>query len=294
MITPTAHRYGKRLRGRIPSPTHESREGTARPRNSPMETRIINLFGPESDALSRHTQAAMPDTCTSLILHLRHAAACYGGDFPLGVPGKTEAVNPVLDPASSRQEALDALREEIGPCIRCRLHENRQQLVFGEGSANARVMFIGEAPGQQEDRQGRPFVGPAGQLLDKIIENAMGLSRPEVFIANVNKCRPPGNRDPQPDEVGACLPFLRRQIEIIEPEVIVTLGRVAAQNLLSTTLPMRRLRGQDLEINGITVVATWHPAYLLRQPSAKADTWEDIKRVNRRLGLPEIPVRKRP
>ena len=103
-------------------------------------------------------------------------------------------------------------------------------------------MFIGEAPGQQEDRQGRPFVGPAGQLLDKIIENAMGLSRSEVFIANVNKCRPPGNRDPQPDEVGACLPFLRRQIEIIEPEVIVTLGRVAAQNLLSTTLPMRRLR----------------------------------------------------
>lgn len=233
----------------------------------------------------------MPDVCASLILHLRHAAACYGGDFPLDVRREVSAAPDPISP-SSRQAALDALREEIGPCTRCRLHEGRQQLVFGEGSANARVMFVGEAPGRQEDRQGRPFVGPAGQLLDKIIEHAMGLSRRDVFIANINKCRPPGNRDPLPDEVGTCLPFLRRQIEAIEPEVIVTLGRVAAQNLLSTTLPMRALRGQDLETNGITVIATWHPAYLLRQPSAKADTWEDIKRVNRLLGLPEIPARK--
>ena len=150
-------------------------------------------------------------------------------------------------------------------------------------------MFIGEAPGYHEDQQGRPFVGKAGHLLDRIIENAMGMRRDEVYIANVNKCRPPQNRDPEPDEVTACLPHLRDQIRAIQPEVIVTLGRVAAQNLLSTTQSMGRLRGQELKYGDTPVVATWHPAYLLRQQSAKAETWQDIKRVNRLLGRPEVP-----
>ena len=163
--------------------------------------------------------------------------------------------------------------------------------MFGEGAPDAEVMFVGEAPGKTEDETGRPFVGRAGQLLTRIIENAMGMPRREVFIANANKCRPPGNRDPQPDEIGACLPFLKRQIELVQPRVVVALGRVAANNLLghSEPRPMRRMRGADLSFEGIPLVATWHPAYLLRNDSAKGETWADIKRVNRLLGRAEIP-----
>ncbi|MEM7204260.1 MAG: uracil-DNA glycosylase [Planctomycetota bacterium] len=198
-------------------------------------------------------------------------------------------------PAAAAKAAQDAarslaeLRDQLTDCRRCKLCEKRTQVVFGEGDANAAVMFIGEAPGRQEDRQGRPFVGPAGQLLDRIIEGGMGLGREDVYIANVNKCRPPENRDPQPDEVAACLPFLRQQVALLQPRVIVALGRVAAHNLLGTTQSMSRLRGRDLEYEGIPVVATWHPAYLLRTPAAKADTWQDVKRVNRMLGKPEDP-----
>ena len=161
--------------------------------------------------------------------------------------------------------------------------------MFGEGSPTARVMFVGEAPGQVEDNTGRPFVGRSGQLLDKIIEKAMGMRREDVFIANINKCRPPGNRDPEPDEIAACMPWLRAQIAIIQPEVIVTLGRVALWNLLGVSESMGRMRGRKLDYEGTPVVPTWHPAYLLRTPSAKADTWEDIKRVNRMLGNPDVP-----
>lgn len=161
--------------------------------------------------------------------------------------------------------------------------------MFGEGSTTAEVMFIGEAPGQTEDQTGRPFVGPAGQLLDRIIQGAMGLQRSDVYIANINKCRPPGNRDPEPDEVAACLPFLLQQVRILRPKAIVALGRIAAHNLLATQTPMRALRGRDLQFDGIPVVVTWHPAFLLRDPSHKRETWDDIKRVNRLLGRPEIP-----
>ena len=150
-------------------------------------------------------------------------------------------------------------------------------------------MFVGEAPGAKEDQTGRPFVGPAGQLLDRILSGAMGLQRGEVYIANINKCRPPGNRQPQPDEVAACLPFLRQQIALVRPEVIVCLGRTAAHNLLGMTEPMHALRGRPLEYEGVPVVVTWHPAYLLRDPGHKRETWDDIKRVNRLLGLPERP-----
>jgi DNA polymerase len=186
-------------------------------------------------------------------------------------------------------EALRALRAEVLKCTRCKLHQGRRTVVFGEGNPRPDVMFVGEAPGSVEDQTGRPFVGPAGQLLDRIIAGAMGLHRSEVFIGNVNKCRPPGNRDPEPDEVAACLPYLRRQVALLQPKVIVALGRIAAHNLLSTTEPMRALRGRELRYDGIPVVVTWHPAFLLRDPSHKRETWDDIKRVNRLLGRPEVP-----
>jgi len=189
------------------------------------------------------------------------------------------------DPATLLQE----LRREVQPCTRCKLHQGRQHTVFGEGDPAAEVMFVGEAPGAREDQTGRPFVGEAGQLLDRILAGAMGLQRHEVYIANVNKCRPPGNRVPEPDEVAACLPFLRQQIAIVRPKVLVCLGRTAAQNLLATTASTTALRGRDLTYEGIPVVVTWHPAYLLREPAHKRETWEDIKRVNRLLGRPEVP-----
>jgi DNA polymerase len=193
--------------------------------------------------------------------------------------------------APSAEASLAALRDRLAGCTRCKLSQGRTQVVFGEGNPRARVMFVGEAPGFHEDQQGRPFVGAAGQLLDRIITGAMGLRRDDTYIANVNKCRPPDNREPEPDEVAACLPFLREQVRAIRPEVIVCLGRVASSNVLGSSLPMRALRGRSLSYEGIPVVVTWHPAYLLRNPAAKRETWDDIKRVNRLLGLPEQPSR---
>ncbi len=192
--------------------------------------------------------------------------------------------------AGSCAARLAELRGEVLSCAKCRLHEERRQAVFGEGNPAAEVLFVGEAPGAVEDQTGRPFVGPAGQLLDRILNAAMGLRREDVYIANVNKCRPPGNRDPQPDEVAACLPYLTEQIRAIRPRVVVALGRVAAHNLLGRTDSLRQLRGQELAFEGIPVVVTYHPAALLRDPSLKADTWEDVKRVNRMLGRPERPA----
>jgi uracil-DNA glycosylase len=173
---------------------------------------------------------------------------------------------------------LAELRHEIGDCRRCRLHEARSNLVFGDGSPTARLIFVGEAPGFEEDRQGLPFVGRAGQLLDKMIQ-AIGMRRPEVYICNVVKCRPPQNRNPDADEVAACSPFLRRQIEAIKPRVLCLLGNYATQTLLQTTLNISQLRGKQLYWRGIPVVATFHPAYLLRNPGHKAATWSDLIRV---------------
>lgn len=178
------------------------------------------------------------------------------------------------------------------PCTRCKLHEHRQTTVFGEGDPAARVMFVGEAPGAREDQTGRPFVGPAGQLLERILEGAMGLQRSKVFIANINKCRPPGNRAPDADEVAACMPFLKQQVEIVKPEVIVCLGRTAAQNLLGSSESTTAMRRREHDYLGIPVVVTWHPAYLLREPARKRETWDDIKKVNKLLGLPEVPQKR--
>ena len=175
---------------------------------------------------------------------------------------------------------LLAIKTEIGPaCQRCKLHAlGRRQVVFGVGNPAAQLMFVGEAPGEDEDRQGEPFVGRAGQLLTKIIE-AIGLHRDQVYIANVIKCRPPGNRNPEPDEVATCEPFLFRQIEAIGPRVIVPLGKFAAQCLLKTVDPITKLRGRQFEYRGAVLIPTFHPAYLLRNPSAKREVWEDMKRV---------------
>lgn len=177
---------------------------------------------------------------------------------------------------------LHALQVFLEGCTRCRLAEKRSTIVFGEGHPDAEVMFIGEGPGADEDRTGRPFVGQAGQLLDGMIR-ALGLDRRDVYIANVVKCRPPGNRDPQDDEMGACAPFLERQVELIRPQVIVALGRIAAQRLTGTSKPVGALRGSWTSYRGTPLLATYHPAYLLRQPLEKRRAWDDLKLVRARL-----------
>ena len=179
----------------------------------------------------------------------------------------------------SASEALKAIREDIGDCTRCKLHSlGRKQIVFGVGNPTADLMFVGEAPGADEDIQGEPFVGRAGQLLTKIIE-AIGMKREDVYIANVIKCRPPGNRNPEPDEVAQCEQFMFRQVDTIKPKVIVALGKFAAQALLKTNDPITRLRGREYKYRDAILMPTYHPAYLLRTPSAKREVWEDMKRV---------------
>jgi len=181
--------------------------------------------------------------------------------------------------ARNATEALAAIRADIGDCTRCKLHTlGRKQIVFGVGNPEADLMFVGEAPGADEDEQGIPFVGRAGQLLTKIIE-AIDLRRDDVYIANIIKCRPPQNRNPEPDEVASCEPFLFRQIEVIKPKVIVALGKYAAQTLLRTDAPISRLRGRQFDYRGAKLIPTFHPAYLLRNPSSKREVWEDMKLV---------------
>jgi DNA polymerase len=197
----------------------------------------------------------------------------------------SEESHPVSFHASAA-EALKAIREDIGDCTRCKLHAlGRKQIVFGVGNPNADLMFVGEAPGADEDIQGEPFVGRAGQLLTKIIE-AIGLKREDVYIANVIKCRPPGNRNPEPDEVEQCEQFMFRQVDTIKPKVVVALGKFAAQALLKTNDPITRLRGREYKYRDAILMPTYHPAFLLRTPSAKREVWEDMKRVREILNSP--------
>jgi DNA polymerase len=193
-------------------------------------------------------------------------------------PRETPSIRPIALSASA--DTLEQISCDIGPdCRRCKLHAlGRSQIVFGVGNPNADLMFVGEAPGADEDLQGIPFVGKAGQLLTRIIE-AIGLKREDVYIANVIKCRPPNNRNPEPDEVDTCEPFLFRQIDVIRPKVIVTLGKFATQSLLRTLDPISRTRGRVFEYRGAKLIPTFHPAYLLRNPSSKREVWEDMKRV---------------
>lgn len=175
-----------------------------------------------------------------------------------------------------REDELRKIEEQVMACTACRLHQTRTQGVFARGSAYARLMFIGEGPGAEEDKQGVPFVGRAGKLLDKMIA-AMGLERDEVYVTNIVKSRPPENRDPRSDEVEACWPYLERQIELVSPSIICTLGRPASQTLLSSELPMGKLRGQWFSYRGKPVLPIYHPAYLLRQPSRKKAAWQDLR-----------------
>lgn len=179
--------------------------------------------------------------------------------------------------------SLLAVREDLGECTRCKLAPGRHKLVFGVGSPTAELMFVGEGPGADEDAQGEPFVGKAGQLLTKMIE-AMGFRRGEVYIANVVKCRPPGNRDPEPDEIESCEPFLKAQIAAIRPRVIVALGRFAVQTLLRDATPISRQRGKWREYEGVRLMPTFHPAYLLRNPPEKKKAWEDLQLVMKEFG----------
>jgi len=205
---------------------------------------------------------------------------------PPAAPSLFEAVDKIVD------DSLLKIREDLGDCTRCKLHKGRNKLVFGDGNPKAKLVFVGEGPGADEDMQGLPFVGRAGKLLTQMIE-AMGLKRSDVYICNVVKCRPPQNRAPEPDEVETCSPYLLRQIDVIRPKVIVCLGAVAAKTLLNTTRGISNFRGEWLDWHGHKLMATYHPAYLLRNPPAKADVWKDLQKVMAELGL-ALPKKSKP
>jgi DNA polymerase len=220
----------------------------------------------------------------------RRAVVAKAAPVPAAVPAAVQA--PASDEIARREGLLEPIRAQVRGCTACDLcRQGRKQTVFGVGSPCARVMFVGEAPGAEEDRRGEPFVGPAGRLLTDIITKGMGLRREDVYIANVIKCRPPGNRTPDATEMATCRAFLRRQIDIIQPEVLVALGAVAARGLLETELSVGRLRGSFHDYEGRPLRVTYHPAYLLRSPHEKRKTWEDIQAVLRRIGL-EPPSRR--
>jgi DNA polymerase len=217
-----------------------------------------------------------------LVADLREHARYYETLSDLGLPPRAAATAPAesaasLAAGSDAGAELEAVREWVGDCQRCKLAGGRRNIVFGQGNPNARLMFVGEAPGGEEDAQGLAFVGRAGQLLTDIIEKGLKIPRKDVFIANVLMCRPPENRNPEPDEIIACQPFLEKKIEMIRPTVIVGLGKFAGQWLLKTAEPISRIRGRVGDYNGIKVVPTYHPAFLLRNPSAKKEVWEDMK-----------------
>ena len=224
-----------------------------------VATAVANAPAPRADAPARNAPAAAPTT------QYREA----------GAPSTSEITG---------SDELSQLALLAKPCTRCQLAKWRTQVVFGTGNASADLMFVGEAPGRDEDLQGEPFVGRAGQLLTDIIK-AMKLTRDDVYIANVIKCRPPENRNPEPEELDACRPYIRRQVELIRPRVIVTLGRFALQSLTEKGYAISSVRGQWLEYNGIKVMPTFHPAYLLRTPAAKRDVWSDMKKVMSELGI---------
>lgn len=199
----------------------------------------------------------------------------------LGMPNRSAAATDAKRPETAT-ETLSAIRADLGECTRCPLCRTRTHIVFGEGDPRARLVFVGEGPGYEEDQSGRPFVGPAGQLLTRIIA-AMNLSREAVYICNIVKCRPPGNRNPEPGEIACCLPFLQRQVAAIRPQVICALGSVAAKTLLETDAPISRLRGRFHSAWGIPVMPTFHPAFLLRNAEKKREVWSDVQMIMQRL-----------
>jgi DNA polymerase len=204
----------------------------------------------------------------------------------LDIPARAPAAIAENAESQAGRTLLDELEAIASVCVKCNLSKTRTQVVYGVGNPNADLMFIGEAPGRDEDEQGKPFVGRAGQLLTDIIK-AMKLTRDDVYISNVVKCRPPENRNPEPEELDACRPYIRQQVGIIKPRVIVTLGKFALQSLTEKAYGITAVRGKWLEYNGVKVMPTYHPAYLLRTPSAKKDVWNDMKMVMAELGMGE-------
>jgi uracil-DNA glycosylase family 4 len=227
------------------------------------------------DFYRRPVEESTESTTAELAQAGEPAAAPEGGPSLLNSPA------PVVQ---DKAAALQAIREDLGDCTRCRLHKGRKNLVFGVGNINADIMFVGEGPGADEDEQGEPFVGRAGQLLNNMI-SAMGIQRQDVYIANIVKCRPPSNRTPERDECDTCSPFLMRQIEVIRPKVIVALGAVAAKNLLAVNDSMANLRGRWYDFRNSRLVVTYHPAFLLRDPRQKKEAWKDLQMVMKYLGL---------
>ena len=227
----------------------------------------------DDEEVLRSTRRDLAQLAASLRQHLSYQAM-------VGLEWLPSELLPVTQ---AQPETLDEIRVGLGECIRCRLHSDRTHIVFGEGNPSARIVLVGEGPGREEDRLGRPFVGPAGKLLDQMI-SAMGWRRQEVYICNVIKCRPPRNRDPLPDEIEMCGPFLRRQLLAIGPQAILALGSFATQFLLSSEQPISRLRNHVYRFEGIPVVPTYHPAYLLRNPLQKRQAWKDVELLLSLLG----------
>jgi uracil-DNA glycosylase family 4 len=220
------------------------------------------------------------------VSEIEQSAAVADSAAPQIFPADLEAAS------ADHVSALRRIREDIGDCTRCKLHKQRTNIVFGVGDPHARLMFVGEGPGADEDAQGEPFVGRAGQLLNNMI-TAMGLKREQVYIANIVKCRPPGNRQPERDECETCMPFLMRQIDVIQPEVIVALGATAAKNLLGLNDSMINLRGRFYDFRTTKLLVTYHPAFLLRDPRQKKETWKDLRLVMEFLQLP-LPSKSQP
>jgi DNA polymerase len=238
---------------------------------------------PEPEPVTPHVEAAQV------------ASLDASSDSPPNIFGEEQAIPPrksipappeigAAVAAADRAAALQIIRDEIGDCTRCALHKGRNKLVFADGDPNARLMFVGEGPGADEDAQGLPFVGKAGQLLNNMIA-AMGLKREQVYIANVVKCRPPANRTPEPDEANTCTPFLFRQIDVVRPQVLVALGATAATYLLGHKQPLAGLRGRVHAFRGTQLIVTYHPAFLLRDPRQKKEAWADLQIAMKELGL---------
>jgi uracil-DNA glycosylase len=254
------------------SPTSPKTMNPEAQNSAPASTHVSEeLTLPKSSALKSATMKTAPPPPLVIV--------------PPAGPSLFEAVDKVKD------DTLLKIREDLGECTRCKLHKGRNKIVFGDGNPKAQLVFVGEGPGADEDMQGLPFVGRAGKLLTQMIE-AMGLQRKDVYICNVVKCRPPENRAPEPDEVAACSPYLMRQIDSIQPKVIVCLGATAAKTILNTTRGISQFRGEWLEWRGHKLMATYHPAYLLRNPPAKADVWKDLQKVMVELGL-QLPKKSK-
>jgi uracil-DNA glycosylase len=274
---------------------YRDRSGAA-PQSAPLTDAIATPTKEEDEPLpkspSKSVQnAAVAPIAPSAFVGAQHAAPQLAARLttdksPFAPPIKTSNFFELLDRVEN--DTLLKIREDIGDCTRCRLHKKRTHIVFADGNPKADLVFVGEGPGADEDATGIPFVGRAGKLLTQMIE-AMGLQRKDVYICNVVKCRPPENRQPEPDEVTTCSPYLVRQLEVVNPKVIVCLGATAAKTLLETDMGISRFRGQWLDFRGKKLLATYHPAYLLRNPAAKSEVWKDLQKVMAELGLQKKP-----